>query len=154
MSKTRDPLTCPFHVAPVRLGETARLEALRGDDVRDLGAFLKDVRADEVLVEMVPALQITSQRLAFNVALLDARELFDDIALGKVLEGVVVGREVPLPGDEVVAQPRVGHADLRGGEEELAPEEAGAGERGDEASSRFRDLESLGRYSISAYILI
>ena len=67
-------------------------------------------------------------------------------SLGKVSEGVVVGREVPPPGDEVVAQPRVGDADLRGGEEELAPEEAGAGERGDEASPRFRDLESLGRY--------
>ena len=139
----RDLLTCPFHVAAVRLGETARLEALRGDDVRDLGAFLQDVRADEVLVEVVPALQITSERFALDVALLlDPRKLFDDLSLGKVLEGIVVGGEVPLPGDEVVAQPRVGHADLRGGEEELAPEEAGAGERGDEASPRFRDLES------------
>ena len=68
--------------------------------------------------------------------------LLDDLALGEVREGIVVGGEVPLPCDEVVAQPRVGHADLRGGEEELAPEEAGAGERGDEASPRFRDLES------------
>ena len=66
----------------------------------------------------------------------------DDFAFGKRFKETVGNCDVLLLRNEVVPQPRIGDADLSGGEEELAPDEVRAGEGGDEAISRFRDLES------------
>ena len=77
---------------------------------------------------MVPRLQVVSKCSAFYI-LLDSWKFSDYFAFGKRFKETV-GRgcdDVPLLRNEVVPQPRVGDADLSGGEEELAADEAGAG---------------------------